>query len=258
MELFGFGKREKALDETPKEPEARLPASSYSPAREIALIQKDLETLKAMLSTLREMKKDDQDKFARIGEQIGELRSSLLNKEKEVKELEVDEKTRRKRTALQILAKARPHNLYLVDDEKIESSLLAMYAFAKKGYRAMMISRTKPELLNKSYNLANVELHWLTTEGGRGTISPTSTEEIFNSITEFMSRNAKGIIVLDGLLTIIDNVDFKNVVTLVQYLKDKVAEKETIIIIPVSARAMKEAELERLKHDIGIISWRGK
>jgi len=83
-----FGKKEESA-ETPDIASDAPPAPMQATSKDIALLQKDVETMKAMISTLREMKKDDQEKFSRLLEQIGELRSMLFTKEQEMKDINV-------------------------------------------------------------------------------------------------------------------------------------------------------------------------
>src|SRR3989338_2957064 len=84
-----FGKKEESEESSNSDQDSfqSRSSSSGSTSRDVAIIQKDLETMKAMIGTLREMKKDDQEKFAKIGEQIGEMRNMQMTRERELKEL---------------------------------------------------------------------------------------------------------------------------------------------------------------------------
>ncbi len=58
-----------------------------SKSKEIAMLQKDIETLKAFTSSLREMRKDDEERSEKMTGQIGELRNMLFSKEQELKDM---------------------------------------------------------------------------------------------------------------------------------------------------------------------------
>jgi chromosome segregation ATPase len=62
---------------------------NFSTNKQITLLQKDVETLHALVDGLREMNKDDQERFQKADEGIGEIRNMLFDKEQELKDLKI-------------------------------------------------------------------------------------------------------------------------------------------------------------------------
>jgi DNA repair exonuclease SbcCD ATPase subunit len=120
-----FSKKESEQD-TPRSPE---PVSN-SVSKDIVLIQKDMETMKALIGTLREMKKDDQERFQKMNEEIGELRNSLFDKEQELKDMRLQVLK-----AIDLVSQAQVEKVLI--EKKKEDARITMLDARLESYKAL-------------------------------------------------------------------------------------------------------------------------
>lgn len=83
-----FKKKEEVEEEIEEEEERPIYEDEKERGR-FSKVAADVEKIKALISSLEEKRKVDGEKFSRINEQIGELRSSSVEREKQIKEMEV-------------------------------------------------------------------------------------------------------------------------------------------------------------------------
>ena len=138
--MWPFKKKE-GKEEAPAEPdpnaeapaeeaEAEVPvapkeeASSASGADSVALLKMgaDVEKLKAQFSTFFELQKASNERFSRIQEQIGELRSMLIERDKDAQRLEA------KATQAVDMVKTVQPDKFMVDLRRMDSKIEALKA----------------------------------------------------------------------------------------------------------------------------------
>jgi len=81
-----FKKKE---EESQKEEPVEVTYEDEKERSRFSRLAADVEKLKALITSLEEKGRIDSEKFSRINEQIGELRSSSVEKEKQIKDLEI-------------------------------------------------------------------------------------------------------------------------------------------------------------------------
>jgi hypothetical protein len=150
-----------------------------------------------------------------------------------------------------------PKSIYLIAEKQSKTSFDIFQRSLKNGYRGLCISRTNPKIINKSYKLNDSEIYWLTTFGGPNTFSPTALNEMFGKINEYISRNEKSIILLEGISFIIANTSFTRTFNLLEYLKDSIAVGSSIIIVPMNTDVIDKKQREQLESEFIILDgWR--
>ena len=90
--MFGRNKKEEeetGEEEVPEETKDAPPEKSNAGEVSIGQLTADLEKLKAQFSTFYEMNKAATERFTRVNEQIGELRSMILDRDRTIQEIEL-------------------------------------------------------------------------------------------------------------------------------------------------------------------------
>jgi archaellum biogenesis ATPase FlaH len=71
---------------------------------------------------------------------------------------------------------------------------------------------------------------------------------------EFIEKNEKGMILLDGLEYLISNNSFNPVLRFIRRLIDRISETESLFLIALSPKAINEQELKLLERELHPIS----
>lgn len=123
----------------------------------------------------------------------------------------------------------------------------------RKNYRGMCITRTKPENLDIYRKYENVEFYWLSSMSCRNCISPADLSKLMARIREFLKGEGRGVIVLDGVDSLVVNNNFISVIKFLQTAKDAVSASRGILLVSlnmdtfdVSQRAMINNELTEI------------
>ena len=90
---FPWKKKEEILEETEREEItdelAMKPVDIPRSDNRVDLLEVEIERLKATLSTSKEFQKAMEERFSHVSESIGELRTSVIEREKQIKDLEI-------------------------------------------------------------------------------------------------------------------------------------------------------------------------
>jgi hypothetical protein len=114
-----------AEPETPVAPEPQQSSSGGGGASDSVALMKmgaDVEKLKAQFSTFFELQKASNERFSRIQEQIGELRSMMIERDKDAQRLEA------KATQAVDLVKTVQPDKFMVDLRRMDSKIEALKA----------------------------------------------------------------------------------------------------------------------------------
>ncbi len=112
----------------------------------------------------------------------------------------------------------------------------------KKGRPGLCITRTYPEKLIQSWDLKGAKVFWLSNEqeNGRGAI--VSLDSLSSRITEFLTGQEPGVVLLDGVEYLFVQNSFTEVMRLLQDLKDALPHSGSKLIIPIDLLALVERQ----------------
>ena len=160
----------------------------------------------------------------------------------------------RRAMAQAVLMKARMHGMHAFHDPSIESSLLVALAYARKGFKTMIISQKNPKQLGQEYNVVGAETYWLTPEPGKMNVSPKNAQQIYSACADFITRNNKSVIIFDGLGTIRDAIGTDNMLTMLRYIRPRLASKEVMMLIPLTVPNWQQVDLIKLSRETDVIA----
>jgi hypothetical protein len=145
---------------------------------------------------------------------------------------------------------------YLVKESRPEKSFRLFSLLVSRNIGGLCISRTEPGKIRGSFKEGKVKFLWLTrgedVKCGENCIQP-DLSRVQMAIREFMDRNPKSAIVLEGLNYLITYQGFMNVLKFVQSLRDEVTARKCYLIIPVDPQAMDLKDYRLLESEMQAI-----
>jgi hypothetical protein len=146
-----------------------------------------------------------------------------------------------------------PGHSYLIEEDR-PAEAFRLFAAYLGGRRGLVITRTNPKRVRETYDIATEHVRWLTDREGSSedTIAP-SLERIVYEIEEFMSREPRGAVLLDGIEYLVSNNSFDAVLKFVRRLLDAISESHYVFIISLGPATLKEQELSVLEREMEVI-----
>ena len=139
---------------------------------------------------------------------------------------------------------------YLIDRETPEEALKTLSKLASEGASALLITPVHPNKVNKSYDMENVEVFWLSdVVGDTPSIDPSKMEyELAEKIITFVKeKEANAVVLLDGLELLAQSHSFEKVLEFVHTINEVASISGATVLVNVNGKAMKEVELNQLK-----------
>jgi CBS domain-containing protein len=142
---------------------------------------------------------------------------------------------------------------YVIVEENQNKIYDAFVGKVQDGYAGLGILRISPEKLKKKYGLKKTFMVWLTEIVGENCIKPTELEKLLFTITSFISKAEKSVILFDGLEYIESYTSFKEVFHLLQNLVDKVSLTKTILLVSMDKGSFDDKQFHLLERGLKII-----
>ena len=141
---------------------------------------------------------------------------------------------------------------YIIEENRADSCFTVFSNLAISEFEGLCICRTNPMIIRKKYDFTEkITTLWLTDRESskEATISP-SLESMIYVAEEFIDKNEKAVILLDGLEYLISNNSFNPVLRFIRRLIDKISETNSILLIGASSKAINEQELRLLEREL--------
>jgi len=140
---------------------------------------------------------------------------------------------------------------YLIEEPKADTCFRIFIYKIPRDFTRLCISRTNPKQLKDKYNLDDVSLFWLTDRmsDSEQTISP-SLESLMFEVEDFMDKNEKSAMLLDGIEYLISNNNFNSVLSFIRRVIDKTSETNTILLLSLSPFTIDDKEIKILEAEM--------
>jgi rubrerythrin len=140
---------------------------------------------------------------------------------------------------------------YLIEEEKLTRSLKLFKGMLSEGYKGFCITRTNPKQLKEMKKLKNTSIIWLTDkESSTETTLPPVLERIIYEIGDFLRKEEKGCLILDGIEYLVSNNSFDAVLRFIRRIIDEVSESKNILMVTLGPYTLKERELKILEREM--------
>jgi chromosomal replication initiator protein DnaA len=147
-----------------------------------------------------------------------------------------------------------PGHSYLIEEDRPAEAFRRFALFLGGRGGGLVITRTNPKRARESYQLSADRVLWLTDREGSAeeTIAP-ALERIVYEIEDFMSKQPRGAVVLDGIEYLVSNNSFDAVLKFVRRLLDAFSESHYAFIISLGPATLKDQELKVLEREMDVI-----
>lgn len=143
---------------------------------------------------------------------------------------------------------------YLLLEERPERSISLFTKERKAGLTGLMISRSNPKKMRDKYDMEGVKICWLTgVRAGEQETTIAGLQELSILVSNYIDKNHKSVVLLDGLEYLVSNNEFPIVLRLIQQIRDKVSTSESKMLIPVNPNALDSKQLTLLKRECQVI-----
>lgn len=142
---------------------------------------------------------------------------------------------------------------YLVESKSSNVAYGLMLRELEGGAEGLIITREHPDHVRERNQLSSTPIIWLTTHPGPGRIEPTNMSVLQHTISEFLRKGTRPVLLLDGLEYLMVNDKAEKVMQLVQMIRDEVVVREAVLIVSVDGNAFTERELALLERDLDVI-----
>ncbi len=196
--------------------------------------------------------KDLLDNMSRFEESWRENRDFLGLVQEEKKRLSIYKTTKEKKVKKK--GELVLGYTYLEEEDKPKKSFELFINAVLHGFRGLCITRTNPKRIRDEYNLQKTPILWLTdVQTDKETVVAPQLEQLFSLINEFIKTDDRNIVLLDGVEYLISNNDFSKVLHLIQYLRDRISERNSILIMPINPAIFDKKELKQLEREMDVV-----
>src|SRR2546426_1353094 len=170
-----------------------------------------------------------------------------------VPEPTTEPRVERERTPSSGSSELTPGRSYLIEEERPAEAFRLFAQFLGGGGSGLVITRTNPKRVRQGHDLPAERVLWLTDREGseEETIAP-SLERIVYEIEDFMTKQARGAVLLDGIEYLVSNNSFDAVLKFVRRLLDAISESHYAFIISLGPATLKDLELKVLERDMDV------
>jgi hypothetical protein len=153
------------------------------------------------------------------------------------------------------LPKPEPGQSYLmVTDDS--TPLYATYAsLLEGGSDGIMVVNTHPDKLRKKFNISRGRSMWLTADRAPGSVHPARLDyELTRDLSRFFKEKAGGVILLDGIRTLVQANGFDKVSNFVKRLCDLAATQNGIVLVPVSPESFEPQQMTVIREAFDFVA----
>lgn len=140
-----------------------------------------------------------------------------------------------------------PRTTYIVWEADSRRAYELMVKGLTAGLDVMIVSAKQPTSIRPTFGIKHTEIYWLTTSTGDKVIHPANTGILIDTITRFMQKGPKTLVLLDGFELIVTYGDFKKALVVIDHLEDIVSTTSSRLIIPINKHAFSEKEIAQIE-----------
>jgi hypothetical protein len=135
----------------------------------------------------------------------------------------------------------------IVEDPK---SVLSFQLFARlvapeesdKKRDGYILSRRPTATIREEFGFKDEKITWIATKAGQEIMDPTKPGLMAHSIMEFLSKAKNGVVLLDGLESVMVNNDFNKALRMLEQINDFVMQYQGYLIVPIDPNAFDSRE----------------
>jgi hypothetical protein len=111
------------------------------------------------------------------------------------------------------------------------------------GLEGLIVADKVGSSIRPTFGLKHTEIYTLASSPGERVINPSNTTVLVDTITRFMEKGPKTIVILDGFDTISAYNDFRKALATVESLKEAVLATRSRLILPINRHMLSDVQL---------------
>ncbi len=104
----------------------------------------------------------------------------------------------------------------------------------RDGY---ILSRRAPATIREEFGFKDVRIEWMATQAGQDVVDPTKPGQMAHAIMEFLSKTKNGVVLLDGIESVMVYNDFSKAMRMLEQINDFVMQYQGYLIVPIDPKA---------------------
>ncbi|MEK6876177.1 MAG: DUF835 domain-containing protein, partial [Nanoarchaeota archaeon] len=134
--------------------------------------------------------------------------------------------------------------------EKGKDKSFELFQKLTQDKKGLAVVRENPKTI--PYKNNNVSYIWLSASGAKESINPSDIEILYEEITSFVSLNAKGIILLQGIDYLVRGTNFSTVINTLTDLKDQISDKSNIVLVSYNPDIFDKNQHDKIESEFEI------
>ncbi len=122
---------------------------------------------------------------------------------------------------------------------------------ARPGY---ILSRRAPAIVQTEFGIEDSSMTWISTVPGERILDPTKLNQVARAVMEFLSKSDGGVVLFDGIESIIVYNDFGRALRMLEQINDFVMQYNGYLFVPIDPKAFDVREQALLQRDFETIS----
>jgi hypothetical protein len=151
-------------------------------------------------------------------------------------------------------SKFRPGHSYLIKGRKTDKAFQHFADLVNRGFEGLHITRQHPDHVEKTKFEKDPKIIWLSTTLGRDYVDPHNLGSLTTMIHEFVEKNDKTVVFVDGLEFLMINNDFSRIIKFIEYVNETVMQNQSVLFLAIDERVFEEKELAILERNLEIVS----
>jgi len=123
----------------------------------------------------------------------------------------------------------------------------------RDGY---ILSRRAPAAIREEFGFKDVRITWIATGAGQEVMDPTKPGLMAHAIMEFLSKTKNGVVLLDGIESVMVYNDFNRAARMLEQINDFVMQYQGYLIVPIDPKAFDSRERAMLMRNFETVAVR--
>lgn len=150
--------------------------------------------------------------------------------------------------------KLLPGNSYLITSSDTVSSFDLLSELTNEGFTGLIVTRGNPESINTHIPPSKtLKIILLTKKTIPNILSMTNLDEIETKLEEFMKKEKKPVILLDGIHYLISRFSFESFIQFLYDVNDLILEQKAILFVRIDPTTFKPHEMALIKNELRIL-----
>jgi hypothetical protein len=150
-----------------------------------------------------------------------------------------------------LLRSTRPGICYIIKERRTRLGFLIIREACLNDRKGLIITREYPDHIREEYGFKDIPIIWLTTNKTKSetVIGPMELAKVSAAVVSFLGGGENILVLIDGIEYLISQNDYRTVINLVQFLRDKIVTRKGILMISLDPHTLDKKELRLIEKE---------